>query len=235
MRVLDDWLLTAERVAVHLPTETAVLADLHLGYAQARRRSGEAVPNDSLDEQLSSLRRLCRQHAVRRLVIAGDLLEDGRCTGVFTAFRDWLSRNAIQLAALVPGNHDLADCGLSANPQSGGAFRVGAWQVVHGDGPLPEGPVVHGHEHPCLRWTPRSRVIRPRLLGGLRSPAVLDGPCYLVGSRRLILPAFSTDAVGVNVLPVRRWRTYRCCVIAGDRVLDFGDLATLRSRLETIE
>jgi hypothetical protein len=31
MLVHAEWLLTAQRVAVHLPTQTAVAADLHLG------------------------------------------------------------------------------------------------------------------------------------------------------------------------------------------------------------
>src|SRR5262249_24855004 len=43
MRTEDDWLLTAARTAIHRPTATAILSDLHLGYAEARRRNGEAV------------------------------------------------------------------------------------------------------------------------------------------------------------------------------------------------
>src|SRR5262249_34562148 len=42
MRIHRDWLLTPERAAVHLPTATAIVADLHLGYNHARRRTGEA-------------------------------------------------------------------------------------------------------------------------------------------------------------------------------------------------
>ena len=44
MILRHDWLLTPARVAIHTPTRTAVLADLHLGYAEARHRTGEAVP-----------------------------------------------------------------------------------------------------------------------------------------------------------------------------------------------
>ena len=39
-----NWLLTPERAAIHLPTATAVLADLHLGYNEVRCGTGEAVP-----------------------------------------------------------------------------------------------------------------------------------------------------------------------------------------------
>ena len=79
-----------------------------------------------------------------------------------------------------------------------------------GDGELPEGRLVLGHFHPCVRWSES-----------------LAAPCYLVGDARLVLPAFSPDASGVNVLGSRRWCGHRCAVIAGDRVLDFGDPARL--------
>src|SRR5579875_3115103 len=95
MRVLHDWLLTAERVAVHLPTRTAVVADLHLGYAEARRRRGDAVPSESISELLGPLRRVRQQHAARRLVIAGDLLEDGGCCEALADFLEGLVRSDI--------------------------------------------------------------------------------------------------------------------------------------------
>ena len=57
--------------------------------------------------------------------------------------------------------------------------------------------------HPCLSWERRAT------------------PCYLVGPRRIVLPAFSADARGVNVLGDGRWRSLRCGAIAGTDVLDF--------------
>src|SRR5207248_4306827 len=81
MRVLGDWLLTPQRVAVHLPSATGVVADLHLGYGQARRASGEAVPAPPLAAQLAPLRRALALHGARRLVVAGDLLEEARREG----------------------------------------------------------------------------------------------------------------------------------------------------------
>ncbi|HWG41922.1 MAG TPA: metallophosphoesterase [Gemmataceae bacterium] len=241
MRVLDDWLLTAERVAVHLPSASAVVADLHLGYSEARQRGGEAVPRDALDEQLSGLRRVMEQHKTRRLIIAGDLLEDGRCRQALATFQEWLKAAPIELA-VVPGNHDrrlLDGEDEEMLPSSIGdpqwiypdGFTLGGWRVIHGDGPIPDGCVVHGHEHPCLRWSPKSRAVRPRFFGSRTAPYTIDGACYLVGPQRLILPAFSREAAGVNVLSVRRWRSYRCYVLAGERVLDLGELATLRTRL----
>src|SRR3954468_12494562 len=73
----DDWLLTTARAPVHRPTATAVLSALHLGYAEARRRGGEAVPAVDLDRVLAPLAAVLAPLRVRRLVIAGDLFEAG--------------------------------------------------------------------------------------------------------------------------------------------------------------
>jgi putative SbcD/Mre11-related phosphoesterase len=214
MQVLDEWLLTPQRVAVHLPTRTAVVADLHLGYDEARRRAGEAVPVVPLGRQLARLQEVLAHHGLRRLAVAGDLLEDGRCQQALQAFRDWLASGSAELVGVAPGNHDrapenaqaLGDCLVREE-----GVAVGRWRVVHGDGPLPPGLVVQGHEHPCVRWR--------------QGPTA---PCYLVAEGRLVLPAYSADAAGVNVLGARRWRDFRCCVLGAGEVLDFGPVGNLR-------
>src|SRR4051794_35075306 len=70
-----EWILTPYRLAVHGPTRTAVIADPHLGYSDARRRAGDAVPDVSLDVQLAPLTRACAALELNGLVVAGDLCE----------------------------------------------------------------------------------------------------------------------------------------------------------------
>jgi putative SbcD/Mre11-related phosphoesterase len=214
MRVHTDWLLTPQRAAIHLPTATAVLADLHLGYDQARRRTGEAVPLVAPEEALAPLAAVVACQAVRRLVIAGDLLESGPGGPLLQCLAAWLQQAGVELVGVVPGNHDRGlgpEGGLRLCP---GGIELGEWRVVHGDGPLGPGRLVFGHFHPCLRWGRR-----------------IAAPCYLVGDRHLVLPAFSADAAGVNVLGDRRWHAYRCYPVAGARVLDFGEVGSLRRRV----
>src|SRR5947209_7596191 len=186
MRVHDEWVLTPERAAVHLPTATAVVADLHLGYSEARRRGGEAVPLADLKQILLPLLRVFGMHRVRRLIIAGDLFEVAYSDELAGALLDWLQSSGVELAGVVPGNHDR---GLPQNaarfPVLEGTYCLGGWHVCHGDGKLPRAPSIHGHFHPCLR------------LG-----SQIASPCYLVGPRRILLPAYSADARGVNVLGV---------------------------------
>jgi putative SbcD/Mre11-related phosphoesterase len=214
MLVHAEWLLTAERVAIHLPTRTGVAADLHLGYDQARQRRGDAVPITGLDDLLRALASLTAAHGLRRLVIAGDLFEDAAGRALVPDLLRWLAGHDLELAGVVPGNHDRGlartDAGLPVCPDG---VRLGDWLMVHGDGALPPGRLVLGHFHPCLRWGGR-----------------LAAPCYLIGDGQLVLPAFSPDAAGVDVLGGRRWRDHRCAVIAGADVLDFGEVGGLADR-----
>jgi putative SbcD/Mre11-related phosphoesterase len=211
MLVHSEWLLTPQRVAVHRPTGTAVAADLHLGYDQARQRRGDAIPITGLDDLLHALTALVPSHGPRRLVVAGDLFEDATGRALVPDLLRWLADHGLELAGVVPGNHDRglarAEPSLPLCPDG---VRLGDWLVVHGDAALPPGRLVLGHFHPCLRWGPR-----------------VTAPCYLVGEERIVLPAFSADAAGVNVLGARRWRGYRCAAIAGTEILNFGEVDKL--------
>jgi putative SbcD/Mre11-related phosphoesterase len=210
MATRADWLLTAARVAVHFSTATAVVADLHLGYAEARQRAGDAVPARSVAELLQPLADAMRQHQAPRLVIAGDLFEAGVNDAVLAEFRAWAAASQVELVAVVPGNHDRGWKRLrDVLPICEEGFRLGDWHIVHGDGELPDGALVLGHWHPSLRW------------------GRITAPCYLLREDRLILPAYCREAAGVNVLGDETWHDYDCHAIAGDEVLDFGGVARL--------
>jgi metallophosphoesterase superfamily enzyme len=219
MQVNGDWLLTPERAAIFLPSGTAVVADLHLGFNEARRRAGEALPASGLDDTLALLAPLVARPEVRRLVFAGDIVENSAGAALLTELLQWLRDSGVELAGIIPGNHDgglpWEDNRELLRPEG---LKLGGWHVRHGDGPLGAGRLVVGHFHPCLRW--RGRI---------------SAPCFLVGSRRLVLPALSADAAGVNVLRDTRWRSYRCYAIAGSRVMDFGELASLWRHLAQSE
>jgi putative SbcD/Mre11-related phosphoesterase len=210
MIVLDEWLLTAARVAIHLPTAVAVIADVHLGYCEARRRGGDAVPTAEVDTALAPVLPMLKAYGLCRLVVAGDLFEAGPQPEQVDAVLAWGEKARVEID-VVPGNHDRRGEGTGLHLHPAGV-TLGRWHVVHGDGETTNGPVVQGHEHPCARWSRR-----------------VSGPCYLVSEERIILPAFSRDAAGVNVLGDERWADFRCCVIVGEEVLDFGDVGQLRN------
>src|SRR5262249_46546825 len=139
--------------------------------------------------------------------------EDGVSAAAAIELLDWAARTGIELVAVVPGNHDRAAGGDWAGlPLCPDGVSLGDWRVLHGDAVPPPGRVVQGHLHPCLRRGP------------------LSAPCFLVAAEHIVLPAFSPDARGVNVLRQPAWRDFRCYATAGGEVVDFGKVGDLQGR-----
>jgi metallophosphoesterase superfamily enzyme len=199
-----DWILTPARAAIHRGIGTAVVADLHLGYGEARRRGGDAVPVAPVEETLAPLAAVLAEFDVRSLVIAGDLFESGPEAAIVERLDTWLKRRNFNNVTVVPGNHDR---GLKKVPHrlrpATVPVMVGGWQIVHGDGRLPDGAFVQGHLHPAIRPAPGFPLL----------------PCYLLTAGHLILPAYTLEAAGVDMSRQARWHGYRCVAIAGGECL----------------
>jgi uncharacterized protein len=228
----EGWQLVPEGGAIHPGERTAVIADVHLGYEWARGSAGDCVPAHSLAETLVKLESMLARAPVERLVVAGDLVEAARpCvrTAVEVArLAHWLDHRAIGLIVL-PGNHDgsLAwmTCreivGLKAKPPTlAETLSVAGWTIAHGHRPIDSERVITGHHHPVLRVAGQS------------------APCFLVGSQRIVLPAFSLNAAGCDLATghgPREWREapLRCLASTGLELLDFGPLNSLGERIRS--
>ncbi len=232
-RAVGDWILTPEGAAVHPGERTAVIADVHLGYEWARGAAGDCVPAHSLEETLARLDAVFRRVRIARLVVAGDLVESARpCRRTAADVRrlhDWLASRGVDLLAL-EGNHDrgririertsTADASTSS-PLADGDSRLPAsctldgWTIAHGHRPIAAERTVSGHFHPVIRCEG------------------IAAPCFLAGTGRIVLPAFSANAAGCDVLsgPVpREWLddSLRCIASTGSDLLDFGPLPAIR-------
>jgi putative SbcD/Mre11-related phosphoesterase len=212
----DGWWFAPEGAALQLAQRTAVIADVHLGYEWARGRGGDCLPMHSLAETLSKLSRLLSGLSLERVVVAGDLVESPalcrRTLADVHCLRDWLGERGVELVVLA-GNHDPPHSGTQLE-----TIEVAGWAIGHGFHPLVAPQKITGHLHPVIR------------AGGL------SAPCFLVGPRRIILPAFSDNAAGVTLLSglfaeAARDRSLRCLATAGERLLDFGLLHELRRSL----
>jgi putative SbcD/Mre11-related phosphoesterase len=201
--MFHDWLLTPQRVAIHIPTATAVAADLHLGYQEARRLCGDAVPHTDMETNLAPLFIALDRGKVKNLIIAGDLFEKAFDPKLWQELKSRLANAHVQFLGLIPGNHDrgLEKASLDLPLLPNGHVLEG-WSIHHGDGPLPQSPVVLGHLHPAVPY--RGRQV----------------PCYLLGERRLVLPAYSQDAAGFNVLTLRSGNYCRCLAIAAGKLFE---------------
>lgn len=198
----EDWILTPHRLAVHAPTATAVIADVHLGYREARQDSGEAIPLLDVATQLTPLRRARKQISFDRLVVAGDLFERRVRQDLLDDFLRELEALGVTLAALVPGNHDRGwEDFCNRIPIYPAGIGVGAWHIIHGDKVDPGRRVVLGHWHPIVRRQGRR------------------APCYMVGKSRLVLPAFSADAAGQARQRYPEWADLQAIRIAGGKLV----------------
>jgi putative SbcD/Mre11-related phosphoesterase len=226
----ENWQLAPEGAAIHAGEKTAVIADVHLGYEWARGLAGDCVPAHSLAETLTQLESMLARASVERLVVAGDLVEcPRRCFRTaddVARLAAWLDGRGVRLV-LVEGNHDRSlawitnrvpaatGAGITALGQS---LIVAGWTITHGHRPAVGERFITGHHHPVLRIAGRS------------------APCFLVGERRIVLPAFSFNAAGLDVATARTpetWRqqALRCLASTGSDVLDFGPLTGLCDRL----
>jgi len=183
-------------------TRTLAVADLHLGYAWAHRAQGQMLPIGAEEKTLARLRDLVRDYEPEELVLLGDIVH--RAVRV-KPFVDELCALIAELSTrttlrLVLGNHDrhlqalLLDSGITTMTTR--EHLAGTHTLLHGDctdAAAAEtlfaqctGRVIIGHEHPAV--------------------SVSDGvatsvrcPCFLVGEKLLVLPAFSTWAAGTEV------------------------------------
>ena len=224
------WSLTSEGAAIHAAERTAVVADVHLGYEWARGAAGDCVPAHSLADTMARLALVLARAPIVTLVVAGDLVEPHRpCRRTLADVRrlqDWLASRGVALLA-VEGNHDrglsprMPPSAADDSPTAAGrprlpeSFMVDGWTIAHGHGPIAGERTISGHFHPVLR------------------AGCFAARCFLTGPGRIVLPAFSSDAAGMDVRtgPVPAdWidAGLRCIAGAGAEMLDFGTLPTLR-------
>lgn len=187
---------------------TLLVADAHIGKAVSFRRLGVPVPEATTAGNLGALDALLAAHEARRIVFLGDLLHsrhahEPQTLAAFARWRD--SREELELV-LVRGNHDdragdpPADWHVDvvAEPHALAPFLACHRPVVPGSG-----YALCGHVHPGVR------------LAGATAAASARLPCFVLGRRRAILPAFGGFTGLALVTPARG---ERIVAIAGTRL-----------------
>jgi len=206
--------LCAERVhllaarALHWPrASTLFVADVHLGKAAAFRAGGVALPRGTTAGDLERLAALLDRTAATRLVVLGDFIHaaDARVPALDAAFRAWRDAHAAVDVIVVRGNHDRH----AGDPPP--TWNVRAVDAPHALPPFlachepqvpPTGYALCGHVHPGVR-----------LADGAGDHARL--PCFVLGPRHALLPAFGRFT---GLAPVPRRPHERVVAIAGTQL-----------------
>ncbi|CAG1011365.1 hypothetical protein RHIZO_04010 [Rhizobiaceae bacterium] len=174
--------LFAQRALLWTRARTLFVADVHLGKAAAFRAGGVPVPRGSTAGDLARLSSLVHASGAARLVVLGDFLhaKAGVVPALDDAFRRWRDAHPSLAITLVRGNHD-ANAG---DPPGGWGVDVVAepcalppFLACHAPVSPRTGYALCGHVHPGVR------------LSG-RGDESVRLPCFVLGRRRAILPAF---------------------------------------------
>ena len=153
--------------------------------------------------------------------MAGDLVESARpCprTGAdLGRLTDWLASRGVSLdgPGRQPRSRPATRRDEDDHPRRPASWTLDGWTIAHGHRRDRGDRTISGHFHPTLRFEGYS------------------APCFLVGPGRIVLPAFSANAAGCEVLagPVpRAWidEGLRCIASTGRELLDFGPLSDIR-------
>ena len=175
--------LFAER-AINWPrAHTLFAADVHLGKGAAFRAGGVPLPRGATAADLARLTRLIEQTAASRLVILGDFFhaKTGRVPALDASFTAWRDRHAHLEIVLVRGNHDRRAGDPPAHWRVtcvGDPYALPPFLACHHPvAPPPTGYALCGHIHPGV------------VISGLGEQSARL-PCFVLGARRAILPAF---------------------------------------------
>jgi DNA ligase-associated metallophosphoesterase len=206
--------LLAER-ALYWPRErTLFVADVHLGKAAAFRAGGVPLPRGSTAADLARLTRLLERTGASRIVVLGDFIhaKAGRVAALTEAFARWRVQHAAIDVMLVRGNHD-ARAGDPPAAWNVGCvdepFALPPFLACHRITQPATGYALCGHVHPGVR-----------VHGSGEQSARL--PCFVLGVRRAILPAFGRFTGLADVLPAPR---ERIVVIAGRELFALPSLS----------
>lgn len=178
----EDVELLAERALFWPRASTLLVADVHLGKAAAFRAGGVAIPRGTTANDLARFTALVLRTRCEHLVILGDFLHAaaGRVAALDAAFIAWRDAHPALAITLVRGNHDMK----AGDPPA-------AWRVSVVSDPHPLAPFLLCHE-------PTSPRTGFALCGHVHPGVRVEGrahesvrlPCFVIGRRRMLLPAF---------------------------------------------
>ena len=199
--------LCAERALLWPAQATLFVADVHLGKAAAFRAGGVPLPRGSTQADLARLEAVLARTAARRLIVLGDFFHAraGRVPALADAFKVWRAAHAHVEVVLVRGNHDdhagdpPPDWNVRVVPEP---HLIAPFIACHLPATPPTGYALCGHLHPGAVLTGFGDE-RARL------------PCFVLGARRAILPAFGSFT-GLAIVPPAAGE--RRVVIAGTRL-----------------
>jgi DNA ligase-associated metallophosphoesterase len=200
--------LMPERAVFWPAQRTLFVADVHVGKAAAFRSLSVAVPEGNLADDLARLSCAIERVNADQIMLLGDVLhaKHGRADHVLQQVAAWRSTHSHRHFMIVRGNHDLR----AGDPPDDWRMdcvdapaMLAPFVLCHEPCESDAGTVLCGHVHPAFKLWGK---------GGMSATL----PCFVIGARRMILPAFGSFTGNALVKPAEG---ERIAVIADDEVI----------------
>jgi DNA ligase-associated metallophosphoesterase len=200
--------LMPERAVFWPAQRTLFVADVHVGKAAAFRSLSVAVPEGNLADDLARLSCAIERVNADQIMLLGDVLhaKHGRADHVLQQVAAWRSTHSHRHFMIVRGNHDLR----AGDPPDDWRMdcvdapaMLAPFVLCHEPCESDAGTVLCGHVHPAFKLWGK---------GGMSATL----PCFMIGARRMILPAFGSFTGNALVKPAEG---ERIAVIAEDEVI----------------
>ena len=213
----NDLIITVHNEAITLMPERAVfwpreralfVADVHVGKAAAFRALAVPAPEGNLADDLARLTCAIERKDAQRIVLLGDVLhaKHGRADHVMQQVAEWRAFHSRRHFLIVRGNHDVR----AGDPPDDWRMQcvdapamLEPFVLCHEPCESDAGYVLCGHVHPAFRLWGK---------GGMSATL----PCFVIGARRMMLPAFGSFTGNALVKPAA---DERIAVIADDEVI----------------
>nr|WP_229428281.1 ligase-associated DNA damage response endonuclease PdeM [Massilia soli] len=207
MLVAGELLLLLAQKALYWPSQkTLIIADIHFGKAASFRAQGIPVPRGTTTQNLLALDELIAAHEVNRIVFLGDFLHARAAHASATLERmlEWRRQHPALALTLVRGNHDrhagdpAASLGIEMVDEP---YTLAPFSFCHHPDLDTPGYALAGHIHPVFVLSTRFESLRL--------------PCFVVGTKRMIVPSFGAFTGGFAIAPEAGDRIF---VTSGDAV-----------------
>ena len=206
IRLQDEQLFLLPERAIWWPARRSIiLSDVHWGKSAHFRKNGIPMPGSTQQHDAQRLAHVIRHHKADRLIIAGDLFHS-RHNSEVDDFTHWRGLHQGLQIDFIMGNHDI----LTAHFYEQLAFSVhqegldiGPFYVAHDATDFAGRYTIHGHLHPGINI---------RQLG----MSAVSLPCFCLGERAMILPAFGKFTGCKRIEPAHFRNIY---VVGEDKVM----------------
>ena len=195
--------------AIFLPGSRAlIVADVHWGKSASFRAAALPIPPGTTSSDLRRLTAAITRTNPNRLIVLGDLMHarNWKAEKTLAVITAWRRRHAGLPITLVRGNHDIRagdpapDLEIECRDEP---LTIGELHLCHRPGEHATGYTLAGHVHPCFTLHGPGRQ-RERL------------PCFLLGPKTGILPAFGSFTGMAPIVPTDGDQVF---VVAGDAVV----------------